>query len=757
VKRSHRDVLDLIVRQHVPDETNLFPRISNQLEEASRARGFRAHPAVIILAVLLALGLLSGVVYAVGRSLGYIPGMGIVEQGVALRVLAEPVSIERDGITFTVTQALAATDRTIVSYEVDNLPESALARDYSEGQTPAPRCSMHNSLRLPDGTRLLPTGGQGNGWGIGFRYRETFDAIPSDVNHATLLVPCLLDTVPGIAPENWELPLVFVAAPADLTVVPVIEITPSLVPTAEGGAGATATPTGYPISIERTIELEDGYILIGSFHSIVVDDGVVTSPYIWSVRITDAAGNDVSYETAGDIDLPTGDERNSPWAFQILGKNHSWPLTITVDGLDATLPDAQSEFEFDTGTAPLVEKQWVIDRDLEIGKYTVRVLTATRTPDGYAFTFKTDLNIVSLGVDILGPEAYIPPAGGGGGGSDDGLLSAGVSYAGRIPEGKLKVVLRSVTIKIAGTWSIDWEPQEASSQAPPTASSGEAACVTDETWAEVKATSPARIPTGLPGTFMLFGPNAESSLYGVSSLELLDGSRRSIGEGSWPMISPDGTKVVYTADAGLTVLDLDRGQTAILPGTDNTDYHVVWSTDSSQIAFVRSRTNRIMSIDIDGSHQTQVRDNSAVYHGLVGWADSTHLLITEPGPDGVYVQSIDLTNGTTRNLFTISSNKADTVLSQDGEWIAFTTSRGAMIGNGLYVSRLNVSERRLVAAINGRSLYFPIWSPDGRWLVLSLPDPDDSVDQMRQALVELETCQVIPLPDLGGDVYSWGW
>jgi Tol biopolymer transport system component len=152
-----------------------------------------------------------------------------------------------------------------------------------------------------------------------------------------------------------------------------------------------------------------------------------------------------------------------------------------------------------------------------------------------------------------------------------------------------------------------------------------------------------------------------------------------------------------------------------------------------------------------------VRDNSAVYHGLVGWADSTHLLITEPGPDGVYVQSIDLTNGTTRNLFTISSNKADTVLSQDGEWIAFTTSRGAMIGNGLYVSRLNVSERRLVAAINGRSLYFPIWSPDGRWLVLSLPDPDDSVDQMRQALVELETCQVIPLPDLGGDVYSWGW
>jgi uncharacterized protein with WD repeat len=163
-----------------------------------------------------------------------------------------------------------------------------------------------------------------------------------------------------------------------------------------------------------------------------------------------------------------------------------------------------------------------------------------------------------------------------------------------------------------------------------------------------------------------------------------------------------------------------------------------------------------MTIHADGTQPRTVRDNAAVYHALVGWADSSHLLITEPGPEGVTIQSLDLSSGATSDLFTISSNKADTVVSQDGRWIAFTNSLGGMSGNGLYTSRLDGSERRLVAAIEGRALYFPVWSPDGRWLILSLPDPNDPVDQARQALMELDTCKIIPLPDVGGDVYSWG-
>ena len=43
-----------------------------------------------------------------------------------------------------------------------------------------------------------------------------YPAIPADVNEAVLVIPCLANTLPGKAPENWELPLRFVPAPEGL-------------------------------------------------------------------------------------------------------------------------------------------------------------------------------------------------------------------------------------------------------------------------------------------------------------------------------------------------------------------------------------------------------------------------------------------------------------------------------------------------------------------------------------------------------------
>jgi len=750
-----RELLDAAARTQVADDIDLLPRISARLERRTLAQTVRARPATAILAGLLALALLSGVAYAVGHSLGYIPGIGLVEPGSELRVLAEPVVVERDGITLTVTQGLASADKTVLSFRVENIPESALARDYAEGETPPPTCTPSERLRLPDGTTLSPTGGQGGGWQLGFEFRDTFDPLPADVNQVTLLVPCLLGTAPGLAPENWEVPLAFVPAPPDLTVVPVIEITPSPPPTVESGAGPAATPAPSPISIERTIDLEDGTILIGSFHSIKTSDGLATSPYVWYVRITDADGNDVPYEYPSDIDLPAGDEHTSSWAYKIMGKDHAWPLTLTVESMDATLPDTQVSFEFDTGPSPQAGQEWVINQDLNLGNHVLRVLTATRNPDGYGFSFQGDGAITGLGVEIRGFSPYVAPAGGGGGGGD-GSLSAGVAYSGSVPEGQLTVFINSVTINVPGPWSIQWEPKGAAGQPAPTSTPGPAACVTDETWAQARASVPASVPPDLSGRLVFFGPNADGTKYGIITYELADGTREFVTEGSWPIVSPDGMKVVFMGNDGLAIYDFASGQTLNLPGTDPTDYRMVWSPDSGQIAFIRSSTDRVMTINSDGTGQRQVRDNSAVYHALVGWADSDHLVITEPGPEGVIIKSLGLWDGSTSDLFTMSSNKADTVVSQDGQWIAFTSSLGGMLGNGLYVSHPDGSQRTMVAALSGRALYFPVWSPDNRWLILGLPDPDDPVDGIAQALVELSSCRVIPLPDLGGEVYSWG-
>ena len=86
----------------------------------------RARPALALIVILLALSLLTGVVYAIGKSLGYIPGVGIIDLSAPLRVLAEPVTVTREGITLTVTQAVLSADKTVVFVKVEGVPRDRL-------------------------------------------------------------------------------------------------------------------------------------------------------------------------------------------------------------------------------------------------------------------------------------------------------------------------------------------------------------------------------------------------------------------------------------------------------------------------------------------------------------------------------------------------------------------------------------------------------------------------------------------------------
>ena len=98
-----KDALENIARHGVPENTNLWLRLSANLERKTPMTILRARPFVAMLIALLILLALSGVVYALGRVFGYIPGIGLVDQSAPIRVLAEPVSQTRDGITITIS------------------------------------------------------------------------------------------------------------------------------------------------------------------------------------------------------------------------------------------------------------------------------------------------------------------------------------------------------------------------------------------------------------------------------------------------------------------------------------------------------------------------------------------------------------------------------------------------------------------------------------------------------------------------------
>lgn len=402
---------------------------------------------------ILTLGLLAAtpsVVEAVKRLFGYVPGAGVVEQTVSLRALSAPVIVERDGVTLTVLQAVVASDKTSLTYQVENIPASAMA-GFTEGGTPTPFCNWNDNLRLPDGSILSISAGQGVDLEVGSQYILVFDPLPADVNEATLLISCLPGTMPGAAPENWEIPLTFVPAPSDLVVLPVIEVTPSV--------EATEAATASPLRIESVVELEDGYLLFGSVSSITLPNGLVTSPYIWNIRFTDANGQEVPYEYPADVVPPVGDAQTSPWVYKIPGKDHAWPLTITLEMVNAVQTGEQASFEFETGAATQEGQAWTINQDLQVGDYALRVLTAERTANGYKFTFESgDAAVIAANVDIQSLDQNVIVGGGGGGGGGGGTFEAGLSYRGQVPEGTLTVVVCDVTLLIPDTWSVQWMP-----------------------------------------------------------------------------------------------------------------------------------------------------------------------------------------------------------------------------------------------------------------------------------------------------------
>ena len=398
----------------------------------------------------------STMVAAMKRLFGYVPGVGVVEQGAPLRVLAEPVSQTRDGITLTVTGAVLSVDKTVVVFSVENIPLDKLSHEEDN-----PGCIDEEELHLPDGTKLQINSGSGIGSGSRYESRFTYTPVPADVNEATLYVPCIQSALPGILPEDWDLPLRFVPAPPEMTVFPILEATPafakeSTAPAIESAALAELNP----IVISNVIDTGDSYILSGRF-----SPPRPTGAIEWSLRpssgvtLTDAMGQTIPYEYPEDIDMPMpADVYSEVWAVKI-SKDFVAPLTINY-GTTYILIDPQTSyaFDFDAGPNPQVGQTWALNKEIQMADHVFTLgLVRVLNEYGYIFEFfSMDGSVIGVEVNI---DGYVPQGGGGGGGG--GRVSnfdAGLFYA-ELPKGKLNIILSNLqTLGETKTWSLHWTP-----------------------------------------------------------------------------------------------------------------------------------------------------------------------------------------------------------------------------------------------------------------------------------------------------------
>jgi hypothetical protein len=741
---------------HAPDPDPAFVNdLRRQLmNHATRSRraawarpAWRLALAALTLLVIGAALASPPIVTAVRRWFGYVPEVGLVEQSAALRVLAETSALTRDSITVTVTQVVLDSEKTVILYHVEGIPPAAYPKSED-----APFCAASPQLRLPSGAVLNITGGGGRQ----DNFRLTFAALPADVNEATFELPCLMDTAPGAAPENWQLPLRFVPAPPEMNLTPVLDV-PTATPASASPVAPTAAPLfGIQLTLDQVIPLDDGYYLVG--HT-AWNDARITAVGIHSLKAQDASGNDAPLEEAYFGDLGIDQPEPTQWVYKLYGQVFNSALTLRMERVRLALREPIT-FTFTPGLTPQLGQVWNLNEPLTVLDYNARVVSATYMKQGdlRGFEFGLQAEPVLYSLDLWIAEGIANGNAGGGGSTGDGngritsyLLSNGEIV------GPLKVVSTGAVVN--GAWELTWTPPVVNPSFTPTPIPQ--ACLTLDKWKQALA-KPAPVPQGLSGKIIVYGriqddgqpPSPDN--YGIFVANL-DGSKKEVlGPGVWPALSPDGSQAAYAAEDGLHTVDLATGADHLIPNTASNDYHPLWSPDGASIAFVRVEDKNLYTIHPDGTGLRRVTTD-VDYEQLVAWSpDGTRLYYTIPRGGEQLLRSVNLASGeVSTSALDIGGKGVSASLSADGAWLAYVDKVPGKVGGGVYVVRTDGTDQRLIIQLEHWSIHDLVWSPEGQWLLVGILDTDQFVAHPTAALVNVATCQTIPLTTIEGDVQGW--
>lgn len=755
-RKSYSQILDEVANDQIPANLNLAPAI---LARIQKGKGFRVQlKKRFVSAVLLttiAITVLFFTVYdvkaTIKRWFGFVPGVGLVSEG-QIRVLEEPVSVTRNGITVTVEQVVLNHERTTLVYSVDGIPADA-----QTGQTDETFCSYEVSLHLPDGSSLLASPNGIDSWTSGYRHRFDYSTIPAEVNDAVLEISCLFHALPGSLPEKWEIPLHFIAAPEDMPAYQVIEIPASATPTDETLSTEAVTNTapsndGITLTLDQAVQMDDENLIYATLHwenSSYNEVDLIDLPE--TLHIHNAAGQDVPFELYNDDQ--TGiryDQRQTVFAIKTAPVPSAEKLTLV---LDAVLVNeaVNATFEFDPGANPQPGQIWQLGLEFNFGEHSLRIDTIkAEESSGYSFEMFSDNGICKASpVDLEHPVVS-----GFEGESDENHFFSGFYYAEGIPQEPVTFTFTSIWVKkdiqsLQANWSItensDNNTGNVTANILPLSSS---TCLTQSSW-QVSLNQASVIPDHLPQNVLIYSPVDSANPKGLweTAIMNLNGTERKTVALERGMISPDGTKLVYpVVDTGIMVKNLETEEIVLLPGTIAGDSAPIWSPDGKSIIFMRGLgIFDLFSINLDGSNMRQLTTGGAQEIPLGWMADGSLLYSIQQ--EQVTVYRLNMQSGESR----VFLNEDIRSISPDGRYLGIT-KLGAGDRWQVIIKEVD-TENRWNLTDDNISVLNPIWSPDGQWLLVTVLSTDSN--PALGALVNLGTCEVIALLNLHDDILAW--
>ncbi|HEY5156870.1 MAG TPA: DUF4179 domain-containing protein [Anaerolineales bacterium] len=443
------------------------------LKNRKALRPFYLRPAWIafltVITLLIASTLIIGpqrVFAAVRQLFGYIPGIGIVEQSSGIRVLAKPVSVEKNGITVTVNQVVADATRTFVAYSVVGIPPW--------DKSGFPICTDRPSLQLADGSILsiLSGGGVEIGPDKPYSYvtNATFPPLPANIRQVVFLSPCQMPAIQLnliLAPAGLVTPAVEIAAtfessgPQYSTTTP-LPVPEETVPSAPNGTSLPITPTpvkhGSGLNLDQVIKLDNAYILAGNFTDAGDLPGVLAvDEMTYPLQITDADGQTISYTSRNDIRPAVELGGVWYWAYEIPRPIHG-PLTLTLTSIPVHQEDS-IQIPLVVGQDPQLGQKWSLNRTVKLGGYDIVIEDITKVENGYSIHFHTDASVPDLVLYFFVAGVDSTQGGGSSNRQPQEVLYSETINFNSPPTGNLTILLTlGKIVQLPGPWTLIWSP-----------------------------------------------------------------------------------------------------------------------------------------------------------------------------------------------------------------------------------------------------------------------------------------------------------
>jgi hypothetical protein len=463
-----------------------------------------------LLAALLALLLLTGIAYAVGRLTGFIPGIGFVddvqsiletpivvsrtleatapaaspgEEGTPLpRIASETIfagtetppgelntgypagpisSQERQGITLTIEQVVSEADRLVIAYKISGLPSDIFGPERAEKFSTEANAEdpFLVNVRLPDGSMLsLANGGHCSGGGDGvtswLSCRLVRSPLPEDVNQFNIDMQRLPNSLPGELPENWVIPIRL----TPLTPVQGANAVQNLDLRSLQINGVTlrlikAVQTSSETALQLAMEWEGSNRFIHHTAPITLQD----AQGCYYILTGGPDGGAYSIENPNYSSLPSivtsPVDGSSPITFRL-----DWAI-LSISGAAADDPAGAPVLRVDAGQSASIGQEWRIDQTIQAGGFNLHFIQARLKPgqDGSVILeidAQPQPGITSLNIF---PAEGVSSYEAGYDKTRDVLVSR-ISLP-ALPTKPLDLYISEILYKVNGPWEIIWQPQ----------------------------------------------------------------------------------------------------------------------------------------------------------------------------------------------------------------------------------------------------------------------------------------------------------